>query len=85
MTKFFYKWSLDGHSCADPDWGGGGGGGGETGVLEHLRNWRIMLNCCDLSSALVFDWIFFIIAGSKDNHKSFDEFEFKVEPTSNWN
>ena len=25
---------------------------------------------------LVFDWIFFILAGNEDNHKSLDEFEF---------
>ena len=28
------------------------------------------------------DWIFYILAGNKDNHKSLDEIEFKVEPTS---
>ena len=28
------------------------------------------------SQFLVFDWIFFILAGYKDNHKSLDEFEF---------
>ena len=34
------------------------------------------------SSAFIFDLIFFIPAGNKDNHKSLDEFDFKVEPTS---
>ena len=24
-----------------------------------------------------FDWIFFILAGNKDNHKSLDEFDLK--------
>ena len=25
----------------------------------------------------MFDWIFFILAGNKDNYKSLDEFEFR--------
>ena len=29
----------------------------------------------------IFDWIFFILACNKDNHKSLDEFEF--QPDSN--
>ena len=40
------------------------------------------VKCCDHSSVFIFDWMFFILAGNKDNHKSLDEFEFKVEPTS---
>ena len=31
-----------------------------------------------------FDWILFILSGNKDNHKSMDEFEFQVEPISDW-
>ena len=30
----------------------------------------------------IFDWIFSILAGNKDNHESLDEFEFQVEPSS---
>ena len=33
-------------------------------------------------SFLIFDWIFLILAGNKDSHKSLDEFKSKVEPTS---
>ena len=31
--------------------------------------------CCERSSAIIFDRIFFIFAGNKDNHKVLDEFE----------
>ena len=42
----------------------------ELAVLERLKI-RIDLqlkNCCDPSSAYFFEWIFFILAGNKDNH-----------------
>ena len=35
-----------------------------------LRVLKIDGYCCDHSSAFIFDWIFFILAGNKDNHKS---------------
>ena len=44
----------------------------ELAALEPLRNWWIML--WPLLGALIFYWIFFIVAGNKDNHKSLDEF-----------
>ena len=34
-----------------------------------------------LLTFFIFDFIFIILAGNKDNHKSLDEFELKVEPT----
>ena len=37
--------------------------------------------CSDHSSAFIFNWIFFILSGIKDNNKSLDEFEFQVDPT----
>ena len=36
------------------------------------------------SSPFIFDWIFFIRLGNKNNHKCLDEFECQVEPTSDW-
>ena len=44
-------------------------------ALEHLKKWG-------KSRAFIFDWIFFILAGNKDNHKSFDEFEFQRNSTT---
>ena len=35
--------------------------------------------CCDHSSALISEWIFFIFAGNKINHISMDEFEFQQD------
>ena len=33
-------------------------------------------NCCEHSRAYIFDWIFFIFAGNKDNQQVWTEFEF---------
>ena len=33
---------------------------------------------------LVFDWIFFILAGNEDNYKSLDEFEFRQNSTTDF-
>ena len=38
--------------------------------------------CCDHSSAFVFDWNFFILAGSNDMHESLDEFQFQPDLTT---
>ena len=35
--------------------------------------------CCDHNS---FKWIFFILAGNKDNHESLDEYEFPPDSTT---
>ena len=32
--------------------------------------------CCEHSSAFIFDWIFFIVAGNRDMHIRLDGFEF---------
>ena len=45
----------------------------ELAALEHLK---IDVQSCDHSSAFIFDWIFFILAGNEDNHKSLDELKF---------
>ena len=37
------------------------------------------LKRCDLSSAFIFQWIFFILAGNKVNHKSLDGFAFRQD------
>ena len=47
-----------------------------TTKLAGLERLQIDVQNCDYSSAFIFDWIFFILAGNEDNHKSFDEFEF---------
>ena len=38
--------------------------------------------CCGHSSFFVFQWIFFILAGNKNNYNISDEFEFRPDPTS---
>ena len=47
----------------------------ELSALEHLKN------CCEHSSAYIFDWIFFIFSGNEDNHRVWTEFEFWPDPT----
>ena len=46
----------------------------ELPVLEHLKN-------REHSSHFIFAWIFFILAGNKDNFKVSDEFEIQPDPT----
>ena len=36
---------------------------------------------CDHSSSFIFDWFFFILAGTEDNHKSTDGFEIRQDLT----
>ena len=36
--------------------------------------------CCDLSSALNFELIFFILVDKMDNHKSLNNFKFRQDP-----
>ena len=38
--------------------------------------------CCGHSSTFVFQWIFFIYTGNKDNYNISDEFEFWPDPSS---
>ena len=48
-------------------------------ALEQLKKIPIDFQwekSCDHSIAFTFDWNFFILAGNKDMHTSFDEFEF---------
>ena len=42
--------------------------------LEHLEKRE---KCCEQSSALNYEWIFFILSDKKDNYESLDEFEFR--------
>ena len=51
----------------------------ELSALECLKNQYL---CCGHSGIFVFQWIFFILAGSKDNYNISDEFEFRLDPTS---
>ena len=51
----------------------------ELSALECLKNQYL---CCGHSSIFVFQWIFFILAGNKDNHNILDEFKFRPDPTS---
>ena len=50
----------------------------ELAALEHLK---IDGLCCDHSRAIIFDWIFFILAGYKANHKSLDGFDIRADQT----
>ena len=54
----------------------------ELAALEHLENLHrlIMGECCDLSNAFNFEWIFLILADRKNNYKSLDEFEIRQDP-----
>ena len=49
----------------------------ELVALERLKNhYRLTREkSCEHSSAFIFDWIFFILIGNKDMHKSLDGFQ----------
>ena len=47
-----------------------------------LSVWKINIMCCGHSSIFVFQWIFLILAGNKDNYNISDEFEFQPDATS---
>ena len=50
----------------------------ELAALERLENPHrlIMGKCCGNSSTIIFQWIFFILAGNKDNYNISYGFEF---------
>ena len=50
----------------------------ELSALEHLNN---NVKCFEHSSTSIFDSIFFILAGNKDNYKVSDELEIRLDPT----
>ena len=54
---------------------------GELTALERWKKIPIDLQCCERSSAIISDWIFFIFAGNKDSNKSSDEFEVQQNST----
>ena len=43
-----------------------------------------MYNVVTTLAPSFFEPIFYILAGNKDSHKSFDEFEFQAESPSYW-
>ena len=43
--------------------------------------WEIF---CDHTSTLIFEWIFLIFAGNSDTHKSFNELDYPLQPTTNY-
>ena len=52
----------------------------ELAALERLEKSPLTYNwekSCEHSSAFIFNWIFFILAGIEDMHESLDEFEFQ--------
>ena len=51
-------------------------------MTEKLFTRTLRINQPTNSSAFIFDRICFVFAGKEDNHKSFDKFEFRLEPTS---
>ena len=46
-----------------------------TDISHRVIQWG---KSCDHSSSFIFDWLFFILAGNKDNHNILDE--FKIGP-----
>ena len=50
----------------------------ELPALEHLKNVCLMLST---HAVIIFDWIFFILAGNKDSHDISDEFEIQLDRT----
>ena len=51
-----------------------------TTELPTLERLKINIQCCEHSSVFIFDWIYFILAGSKDNFKVSDEFKIRPDP-----
>ena len=52
----------------------------ESAALECLKKSQ----CCEHTSAFIFEWIFITLAGLKDNYKSFNEFDFRQHLTTNF-
>ena len=50
----------------------------ELAALERVK--KINEQCCDHSSAFIFDWIFFILSGNKNTHKILDGFKIGQNP-----
>ena len=60
---------------------------GELTALERLKKILTELQwerCCERSSAIISDWIFFTLASNKNSHKSSDEFEIQQYWTIYW-
>ena len=54
----------------------------EVAAIERLeKQWE---KCCDHSSAFIFEWTFFILAGNKDIYKSLDDFKFLPNSTTDY-
>ena len=53
----------------------------ELAALECLKNQCIMLWAL---KRLHFDWLVVSLAGNDDNHKSLDEFEFRLDPITDY-
>ena len=53
-------------------------GNAELAALVSLEKYPETLN--GENGALIFGWIFFILAGKTDNYRSLDEFEFQLDP-----
>ena len=49
----------------------------EIAALERLKSYE---KCCEHSSSIIFNLIFYILAGNKDNHKISDGFEIRSYP-----
>ena len=53
-----------------------------TSELAALERRKINKLCCDHSSAFIFDWIFFILAGNKETYKISNGFVIQRDSTS---
>ena len=59
----------------------------QTAELASLERLKIFIGLqweksCEHSSAFMFAWIVFILAGNKEIHKSLNEFKFQFDPTT---
>ena len=51
-------------------------------ILPLTAELSVLILCCGHSSIFVFQWIFCILAGKKDNYNISNEFEFRPDPIS---
>ena len=59
----------------------------DTPMMVSVLYWKKKKKketCCEHSSAFIFEWIFIILTGNKDNYKSLNEFEFLQNPITNY-
>ena len=65
---------LESHTISSP-WAFGSG---------ELKISKMLVTCCysPLHLFSIFEWIFLILAGNNDTHKSFNELDYPLQPTT---